>query len=273
MNFVAEYGWAWIFSLGGFLVLWPISLWRRDCSIVDFWWGPGFGAMALAVWVSLGMPTDAGTLIFLVPLAFWSVRLGIQLGRRRMIEGEEDPRYREMREHWSPNWGIKSLFVIFVLQAVLQGIIAAGVLAGMVAMQGAEVGSIMFILAGIAVIASLVEWVSDTELDRFRRRVPHGGLLTTGLRRHVRYPSYAAEIALWSALGLMAVLAGIWWAFLSPLMITTLLVAVSGVSILEDRLARTRPEFDAYRRSVPALLPRWPFGARKRGLSRRGPAE
>lgn len=256
MHFVVEYGWVWLLSLGGFLLLWPISILRRDCSIVDFWWGPGFGVMALALWFQAGQPGDAYTLAILLPLLFWSLRLGIQLGVRRISEGVEDARYQEMREARSPGWGWKSLFIVFVLQSVIQGVMAAGVLAGLLAAPTVTATGLTYALAAVATAAAVLEMISDLQLDRYRRRVPHGGLLTTGLRAYVRYPSYTAEIVFWVALSLLAMAAGVWWAPISALIVTLLLRYVSGVTILEDRLSRTRPGFAAYQRSVPALWPR-----------------
>ncbi|NNU80817.1 DUF1295 domain-containing protein [Halovulum dunhuangense] len=256
MDVVIEHGWIWLVSLGGFLALWPISLLRRDASIVDFWWGPGFGAMAVALWLSMGRPTDGMTLAILVPLLLWSARLGVHLGLRRIREGEEDARYQELRAAWQPGWAWKSLFVVFLLQSVLQGLTAMGVLAGLARAPGVAPSAGVYVLSALAILAAIVELISDLQLDRFRARVPHGGLLTTGLRGIVRYPSYSAEIAFWSLLSLLAVVAGVWWAPLSALLIFALLRYVSGVAVLEDRLARTRPDFESYRARVPALMPR-----------------
>ncbi|MEM9228811.1 MAG: DUF1295 domain-containing protein [Pseudomonadota bacterium] len=257
MSFVAEYGWIWGISLAGFLALWPLSLLRRDCSVVDFWWGPGFGAMALAIWWTLGRPVDGFTLAMLIPLLFWSARLGIQLGIRRIREGHEDPRYAEMRAARSPNWAMKSLFMVFVLQAVVQGLVGVGVLAGLAAAPSAQVTWAVIALSGLAMAAALFEMISDVQLDIYRAKVPTGGLLTSGLRSHVRYPSYSAEIVFWVALSLMGVLAGVWWSVLSAVLVVVLLRYVSGVTILEERMARTRPDFEAYQNSVPALWPQW----------------
>lgn len=263
MSFFAEFGWVWLLSLSGFLVLWPTSVIRRDCSIVDFWWGPGFGVMALAIWLTLGRPTDAYTLAILLPLAAWSIRLGVHLGLRRMAEGHEDPRYAEMREARGKGWWWKSLFFVFVLQAFVQGLVAAGVLAGLAAAPAVSAGQVTIALSAVAILAALIEMISDLQLDQYRRKVPVGGLLTTGLRAYVRYPSYAAEIVFWGTLSILAFGAGVWWAPASALMIVLLLRFVSGVTILEERLARTRANFAEYQKEVPALMPRlWPNRAR-----------
>ncbi len=256
MDFLSAMPGVWAVGIGGFAVLWPVSLWRRDSSIVDFWWGPGFAAMALALWWQAGRPADGYTLAMLVPLLVWGVRLGVHLGLRRLREGHEDPRYQELRARFAPGWWWKSLLVVFLLQGVLQAAVASGVLAGLAAAPAAAPSPVVWLLCAVALAAVAVETVSDLQLDRFRATTPSGGLLTTGLRAHVRYPSYSAEIVFWSAMSLMAMGAGVWWAWTSALLIGALLIHVSGVAILERRLAHTRAEaFARYRARVPALVP------------------
>lgn len=265
MEFLIEYGWVWAVGLGGFLALWPVSLVLRDCSVVDLWWGPGFGAMALTLWWAQGQPLDPYTLAILVPLVFWAFRLGAHLGLRRVHEGAEDPRYGELRTAWSPGWEWKSLFIVFLLQGVLQFLIASSVLAGLAAASGREATVVTYLASAAALAFAAVEAASDLQLDAHRRRAGPGALLTTGLRAVVRYPSYAAEIGFWSALSVLALGAGVWWAPVSALVVGLLLRWVSGVTVLDERLSRTRPEFAAYSTRVPALMPRLPFAARREG--------
>ena len=247
----------WIFGVGlaGFLALYPVSLMRRDASVVDFWWGPGFGAMALALWVSLGQPGDAAVLLVLIPLLLWSGRLGLHLGWRRVTEGHEDPRYTELREAWSPGWAWKSFFIVFLLQSVLQALIAAPVLTGLAAASGAQVSITLYALAFVAVSAIVIEAVADIQLDRYRSAARAGSFLSSGLRGIVRHPNYSAEILFWAAMGGMALSLGIWWAALSPALVWLLLRHVSGVTIIEERMSQSRPGYAEYRDRVPALLP------------------
>lgn len=245
---------AWVIGLAGFLLLWPISLMRRDTSIVDFWWGPGFGAIAIYAWVVAGMPTHERAVLILGLVVLWSARLGLQLGRRRLREGEEDPRYQEIRAAWDPGFWWKSLFIVFVSQAILQFLVAAGPLSG--AFAEAQPLAILGVAGLVLALAGLViETVSDVQLDRFRRTTPHGGLLETGLRRYVRFPSYTGEMMIWWGLAAIAFEAGVYWAPLSAALLTFLLLRLSGVSVLDDRLERTRPGYAAYRARVPALFP------------------
>jgi len=267
---ITEFLPVWGFSLAGFLLLWPLSLWRRDSSMVDFWWGPGFGVMALAVWIGQGRPTDPATLAILLPLLIWSARLGLHLGWRRIDEGEEDPRYRDLRTKNSPGWWWKSLFMVFILQSVLQGLIAWPILAALGAAADVQASGLLIMLGLLALVAVGVETVADIQLDRFKKRSGPHGLLTTGLRGIVRHPNYSAEIAFWVLMSLMAVLVGVGWGVLSALIVTGLLCHVSGVTVIDARMRRTRPDYTAYAERLPALVPR--LSALRQGASDRSNA-
>jgi len=53
----------------------------------------------------------------------------------------------------------------------------------------------------------------------------------------------------------MAAAAGAWWTVLSPLLMTVLLLKVSGVPLLEKDLGRLRPGYADYVRRTPAFVP------------------
>ncbi len=259
-----QLGAAWMWSLGGFLLLWLLSVVKRDASVVDFWWGPGFAVMALVFWHSIGMPMDFVSLVLLGVICLWGARLGLQLSLRRLREGEEDARYQELRAKFGAGWPVKSLFVVFLLQAVLQGVIASGVLVGLASVNEHSIQALVFLGAALSLAGVALQTVSDTQLDKFKSAHPQGGLLTTGLREYVRFPSYLGEIMVWAGLALISLSFGNFWALGSLAIVTGLLVYVSGVTILDDRLARTRPDYKAFTEKTPALVPaNW-----KAGLSR-----
>jgi steroid 5-alpha reductase family enzyme len=246
---------AFLIGMAGFWLLWPVSILRRDTSIVDFWWGPGFVAVIGAAWWMAGASfTGAGPLIVAL-VALWGLRLGVVLGARRLREGEEDPRYQDIRAAREPGFWWKSFFIVFTLQGVVQFVLASGAIAAVV--YGADAIGTLAAFGAIAALAgAVIEARSDYQLDVFKRTHPHGKLLTTGLRSIVRYPSYAAEILFWAGIAMIAVDAGIWWAPICTLLLVALLMWISGVAVLDQRLTDTRPEYAAYKARVPALIPR-----------------
>jgi steroid 5-alpha reductase family enzyme len=79
--------------------------------------------------------------------------------------------------------------------------------------------------------------------------------MQTGLWAMSRHPNYFGEVVLWWGIGLLALPAGGWLSFVGPLMITFLLLKVSGVSLLEKALVDRRPGYADYIASTPAFLP------------------
>ncbi len=150
----------------------------------------------------------------------------------------------------------KSLFIVFLLQAFLQWIIALAPIAGALA-PAAPLGALGLAGAALALAGLALETRADWELDRFKRAAPPGALLTTGLRAHVRHPNYLGEMGVWWGIWLIAAEAGAWWSVISPLLLSFLLVKVSGAPATGEHLARSKPGYAEWAATTPAFLPRW----------------
>ena len=238
-----------------FLALWPVSLALRDVGVVDAWWGPGFGAAAVVVWWLADGPDGARALLLLSLILIWSARLGYVMIRRWFAHAEEDRRYRLIRRGWGAAFWWKSLFIVFILQGVMQWLVALGPLSGVLA-DPAPLGVIAFIGAAFALAGLTLETIADAQLDRFKRSAPEGALLTTGLRAHVRHPNYSGEILFWWGVWLIAAPVAPIWAILSPILLTLLLTKVSGAPMLAETLGASRSGFAGYAARTPAFLPR-----------------
>jgi steroid 5-alpha reductase family enzyme len=101
----------------------------------------------------------------------------------------------------------------------------------------------------------LYEAVADAQLTRHRaRRSERGQVMDWGLWRYSRHPNYFGEFCVWWGLFLVALSVGAWWTLISPLLMTVLLLRVSGVTLLEQELAR-RPGYAAYAARTNAFFP------------------
>jgi steroid 5-alpha reductase family enzyme len=80
-------------------------------------------------------------------------------------------------------------------------------------------------------------------------------VLDTGLWRYSRHPNYFGECCAWWGFGLLGLGTGAWWALASPVLMTVLLLKVSGVSLLERDIGERRPEYARYVRETNAFLP------------------
>lgn len=241
-------------ALIAFAAIWPVSVRRTDASLVDLAWAPGFAIQVMIAALLLHAVGPIGWLLVGL-VTIWSARLGYVLIRRRVREGREDARYTIVRNAWGPAFWWKSFFIVFVLQAVLQWLIALGPISGVVTAQG-SIDGISILGTCVAIAGLLLEARADQELDAFKSGSKSNGLLVTGLRRHVRHPNYMGEIIFWLGIGVICVSAGAWLGLISPVLITLFLVFVSGAPLLDERLGATRPEYASYKAQVPAFLPR-----------------
>jgi steroid 5-alpha reductase family enzyme len=242
-----------VVTVMAFTLLWAVSLGKRDASIVDFYWGPGFAVIAVLAWL-MALPGTTGHLIWM-PVTLWGLRLGWHMIRRH--KGEEDPRYRAMRERHGPDFGRKSLWMVFWLQALIQWIASSPALVAAIAPAVHSGNWLQFGLT-VFLIGLMIEVWADRELSRFRADPANKDkLLTSGMFEHIRHPNYLGEIILQWGLGIAAFgMTNNLLAFIGPVLMTGLIAKLSGVPMLEEQL-RGRPGFEEWRARTGALLPKF----------------
>lgn len=240
------------------LPTWGVSVLRRDASLADRVWpwliaGPGLAYAAHFPW--RGSPLAGALLAVLVA---WALRLSLYLTWRNWGHGE-DRRYRAMREARGPTFAWQSIYVVFGLQAVIAWLVSAPLLVFFAA--GQRGGAVAALGAALATFGALFSAVADAQLARFLRgaRAP-GAVMDRGLWAWSRHPNYFGEACLWWGFWLMALGAAgaaAWWTVLSPVLMTWLLLKVSGVVLLEQGMAQRRPAYRDYAARTSAFVP-WP---------------
>ena len=118
-------------------------------------------------------------------------------------------------------------------------------------------------LNALDVVATLL-WITgfvfeaggDYQLTRFKADAESKGkVLDTGLWRYTRHPNYFGDFCIWWSFFLFAVAAGGWWTIASPILMSILLLKVSGVAMLESTIADRRPKYADYIRNTNAFFP------------------
>src|SRR5690606_14087259 len=158
------------------------------------------------------------------------------------------------RRSHSPGFWWKSFIMVFLLQGVLAWLASLVILAALASPRGLGVVE----LAGLAIALAGFLWeaVADWQLSRFKANPANAGrVMDLGLWRYSRHPNYFGDCLFWWGLALIALAAGHVWALVSPLLMTLLLVKVSGVSLLESDIAERRPAYRDYIRRTPAFIP------------------
>jgi steroid 5-alpha reductase family enzyme len=241
--------------------LWLLSLLRRDASIVDVWWGPGY---ALIAWVAfaVGAQHRPRALLVAALATAWGLRLGSYLLWRNWGE-EEDYRYQAMRRHWGARFWWVSLVSVFALQGVLMWIVSLPVQLGLLA-PGGPLGALDALGMLLFAVGMYFETVGDWQLARFRADPANAGrVMDRGLWRLTRHPNYFGDVCVWWGIFALALSTPLGpWAAAGPALMTFLLLRVSGVPMLERSIAKRRPDYARYAERTSAFFPRPPRGPR-----------
>ena len=236
-------------------LLWLWSLYRRDVSIVDVFWGPAFAIVAgHALWHS-SRPTRIEAVTLLCMTALWALRLGIYLAWRNWNE-PEDRRYAAMRRRIGARFRWLSLISVFWLQASLVWLISLPL---QYALRGGNEPASLWSALGVLLwaVGLSFEAVGDLQLARFKADPANvGRVMDRGLWRYTRHPNYFGDACLWWGLFTVSWDIGApWWTVLCPGLMTVLLLRVSGVSLLERDIGERRPAYANYVRCTSAFLP------------------
>ncbi len=240
---------------------WLLSVRLRDVSIVDVMWGPGF-ALVAAVGAALGGGAPARTTLVVALVTLWGSRLALHIFRRNYVPKNkgEDYRYQAMRKRHGRRFVWLSAFTVFGLQGALLLFIALPLIAATTT-SGAAPGLGILDLAGSAlfVLGFLFEAIGDAQLARFKADPANRGkVCDVGLWRYSRHPNYFGDATLWWGFYLIAAaVPGGWQTIASPIVMTVLLLKVSGVALLERGLTATKPGYADYVARTSAFLP-WP---------------
>ncbi len=233
-------------------VSWLFSLAKNDVSFVDSLWSLFFLIAAAVFAVQAEQLSLRGTLV-LVLVTIWSLRLSVYITARNWGE-PEDYRYQSIRRNYEPGFGWKSLYIVFGLQGVLAWVISLPLLPAV--MSGAALGPLDVIAAALWLVGFIFEAGGDYQLARFKRDPANKGrVLDTGLWRYTRHPNYFGDFCIWWGFYLFAVAAGGWWSIVAPLLMSFLLLRVSGVAMLESTIGYRRPEYANYIRRTNAFFP------------------
>ncbi len=236
-------------------LLWLVSLVVRDASIVDIFWGAGF---VIVAWTSFTVAdgVDARRWLLAALVSIWGLRLTGYLAWRNIGAGE-DFRYVAMRQRWGDRFWIVSLVGVFALQGVLMWIVSLPVQAGQVPTAAERLGGLA--LAGIVcwAIGLTFETVGDLQLARFKADPANRGrVMDRGLWRYTRHPNYFGDFMVWWGIYLVALEGdGTWWTIVGPVVMSTLLIRVSGKALLEKSLSKRREGYAEYVRRTSGFFP------------------
>ena len=234
------------------LVAWMIATVRRNVGLVDVFWSL-FLLLAASVYAASAPALAARGWLALALVAFWSLRLSGYLAARNW-NAPEDRRYRAIRKRNEPHFALKSLYLVFELQAVLAWLVSAPLAAAIASVQ--PLGAVDMLGAALAAFGIVYESLADAQLARFKANPANAGqIMDRGLWRFSRHPNYFGEFCVWWGLYGIALGDGGWWTVFSPILMSVLLLRISGVALLERDIGERRPGYRTYAARTNAFLP------------------
>lgn len=255
---------AWVSMALLAFVAWLVSLRKDDVSIVDSVWPVLILAGALTC-AGASPQTGPRAVVVVALVALWAVRLAAHITWRYWREAE-DRRYQAIRARNEPHFRWKSLVLVFALQACLAWVVSWSVLVAVVNPRPwiwIDTLGVCLIVAGAS-----FEAMADLQLARFKADAAHRGqVMDRGLWRNSRHPNYFGEFCVWWGFYLLALSASGWWAIASPVLMTVLLLRVSGVALQEKGMAERRPGYREYIARTNAFFPGPRRQAREANLS------
>lgn len=240
-----------------FTIVFIIAQSKNNNSIVDMGWGLGFIFIALHGILTAETMTLAGYTMFAMVL-LWGLRLFLYISIRNWGK-PEDYRYVAMREKWgNKHPRVQAFFKVFMVQGLLMMIVAAPIHAAFLITT--EVNMIWIIIAIVLfLIGFYFETVGDIQLRKFISNPANKGkVMQSGLWKYTRHPNYFGETVMWWSIFIVIVSAP--WGIVSiigPLLITLLLLFVSGVPLLEKKYMK-KPEFVEYAKRTSIFFPWFP---------------
>jgi steroid 5-alpha reductase family enzyme len=233
------------------------SRYFKRTDVVDAAWGPAFVVAAGTAFIlnkfELTVGANVQTLVtFLVFI--WAARLSFTIGMR-LLRKSEDQRYIDLRRQWRGNEAFNTFLRIFVVQALLATVIASAVIHTNLSLP-APLG--IFAVLGLMVwlIGFFFEAVGDWQLKRHLAEPKNKGkLMTNGLWKYTRHPNYFGEATMWWGIFIIALQTPYGWlGVITPVIITYLLLFVSGVPMTEKAF-EGRPGWKAYVKHTSKFLP------------------
>ncbi|MEE4379488.1 MAG: DUF1295 domain-containing protein [Candidatus Competibacteraceae bacterium] len=247
-------------ALAAAALVWLISLRKDDVGIVDSLWSLLF-LLAAVSYVATASDPGPRTVLILTLVAVWAIRLSGYITWRNWGE-PEDARYQEIRRNNEPNFALKSLYIVFGLQGLLAWIISLPLLVAVVSQ--APLNVLDYCGITLWLIGLVFEAGGDYQLARFKADPANRGqVMDRGLWRYTRHPNYFGDFCIWWGYYLIALAAGGWWSVLAPVLMTFLLLRVSGVALLEKDITERRPAYRDYIARTNAFFPAFPRTNRK----------
>ena len=251
LTFSVAYG----FILVSVICIWLVSIPIKNVSIIDIFWGAGFGFVAIISYVLQPVTNSHQFILALLP-TLWAIRCAVYIFLRNIGHGE-DPRYTKMRSWVKPgqSFNVFSLRMVFLAQGNIMWLVSLPIMVGM-SLEPVDVGLLTWLGGLLWAIGFLCEAIADWQLSHFKKDPENKGkILDTGLWHYSRHPNYFGNATLWWGIFLVACENP--WCLITvigPIFMTHILLNVTGKKNLEKKMLKEKPEYARYVASTSGFI-------------------
>lgn len=242
--------------LGYMSCLYAAALVFRNNGIADVGYGVAFMVVILATYLQTAATLSVTTALLVLLPAVWGVRLAVRIGRKN-YGTPEDFRYKAWRDVWGSTFVWRSFLQVYMLQGLVVFVVALPVTLALAYPATTMVYPLVYLGAGLWCVGFFFEAVGDYQLDAFiNDPANRGQIMMRGLWHYTRHPNYFGESLMWVALAIVGLgvssvgIIGI----VSPILITYLLLFVSGVPLLEKRW-EGNIQWEEYKKKTSVFIP------------------
>lgn len=252
----------YLILLAYFLIWYVIAQVKNNNGLVDIAWGMGIAVSAVSSLI-LGNQYSLTGLIVTGLTIIWGVRLSAYLFKRNFNK-PEDFRYQNFKRKWQTNLRLKALVYVFLNQSVFSYIIGLPIILTNV-LNNEVFGIFSIVLATFGTITFVIGFVfevlADHSLAKFKKDPKNKGkIMQKNVWKLSRHPNYFGEATIWWGITIVSLatlnpinLIGL----VSPIIITYLLLFVTGVPLLEQKY-KDNLAYQAYAKRTPIFFPMCP---------------
>ena len=234
------------------ILFWYIlALIKKRNDIADIAWGFTF---ILLSWSSFYLSNfNLYSLLVNLLITIWGARLSFHIYLRNKNK-DEDFRYKKWREEWKYFY-LRTFLQVFLLQGLLAFLVVSPAIFLNINNQNITFN---YLILGIIIWITgfIFESVSDLQLKKFISKEENKGkIMQTGLWKYSRHPNYFGEVLMWWGIFIITLydISNIYLIF-SPLLITYLIVYVSGIPMLEKKY-ENNVEYENYKKITSKFIP------------------
>jgi steroid 5-alpha reductase family enzyme len=238
-----------IYFLAFGFVGWVLSLFLKNVTHVDSMWGL-FPLLGTIVCIQ-ALPLNLMQTLFFCLIFLWSLRLFTYLTKRNWGKAE-DSRYQVIRKNNEPLFKYKSLYIIFWLQAFMASILMLSIIP--IFINDITISTLSMIGFLLSFLGLAYESIADWQLSNFLKS-NKGSVMNQGLWRYSRHPNYFGEFLVWWGIYLISFNSIFSFTLLSPILMSLLLLKVSGAELLESTIVDRRQGYAKYIKKTPMFFP------------------